>query len=103
MIRRPPRSTLFPYTTLFRSRKAGGEESLADAHAAGDHGGAPDRQASIHQRLELGQAEGGARAVRGEFHIRGDERLEAGGDSNTVTSELGGKVTGQRRAAAPPG
>src|SRR3712207_8916857 len=24
MIRRPPRSTLFPYTTLFRSRAAGG-------------------------------------------------------------------------------
>src|SRR3712207_7036090 len=24
MIRRPPRSTLFPYTTLFRSRVAGG-------------------------------------------------------------------------------
>src|SRR2546425_7369104 len=24
MIRRPPRSTLFPYTTLFRSRLAGG-------------------------------------------------------------------------------
>src|SRR2546422_3171019 len=24
MIRRPPRSTLFPYTTLFRSFKAGG-------------------------------------------------------------------------------
>src|SRR5258705_8064689 len=24
MIRRPPRSTLFPYTTLFRSRKASG-------------------------------------------------------------------------------
>src|SRR5256885_11855646 len=24
MIRRPPRSTLFPYTTLFRSRTAGG-------------------------------------------------------------------------------
>src|SRR2546429_3863655 len=27
MIRRPPRSTLFPYTTLFRSR--GGEEPVA--------------------------------------------------------------------------
>src|SRR3712207_5382707 len=26
MIRRPPRSTLFPYTTLFRSRRPGGEE-----------------------------------------------------------------------------
>src|SRR3712207_7334749 len=25
MIRRPPRSTLFPYTTLFRSGPAGGE------------------------------------------------------------------------------
>src|SRR5256885_10535838 len=25
MIRRPPRSTLFPYTTLFRSGHAGGE------------------------------------------------------------------------------
>src|SRR3712207_7002784 len=24
MIRRPPRSTLFPYTTLFRSHRAGG-------------------------------------------------------------------------------
>src|SRR5258708_37846317 len=24
MIRRPPRSTLFPYTTLFRSQRAGG-------------------------------------------------------------------------------
>src|SRR2546422_4278398 len=26
MIRRPPRSTLFPYTTLFRSEEAGGED-----------------------------------------------------------------------------
>src|SRR3712207_8901928 len=29
MIRRPPRSTLFPYTTLFRSRR----EQVADAQA----------------------------------------------------------------------
>src|SRR3989441_6003474 len=28
MIRRPPRSTLFPYTTLFRSRDLGESESL---------------------------------------------------------------------------
>src|SRR3712207_6908730 len=34
MIRRPPRSTLFPYTTLFRSR---------DAEAVGDLGDGPDR------------------------------------------------------------
>src|SRR3712207_6904491 len=34
MIRRPPRSTLFPYTTLFRSRKrprAGSEEPRPEA------------------------------------------------------------------------
>src|SRR5260221_6010954 len=30
MIRRPPRSTLFPYTTLFRSLK---QQSIADASA----------------------------------------------------------------------
>src|SRR3712207_8547756 len=29
MIRRPPRSTLFPYTTLFRSGRLGGERGLA--------------------------------------------------------------------------
>src|SRR3712207_5638888 len=34
MIRRPPRSTLFPYTTLFRSAKAAVEE-LADDLAEG--------------------------------------------------------------------
>src|SRR2546422_6307585 len=34
MIRRPPRSTLFPYPTLFRSREADGEalEFLAGRH-----------------------------------------------------------------------
>src|SRR5204863_1645348 len=34
MIRRPPRSTLFPYTTLFRSR-GGVEPPLADPESAG--------------------------------------------------------------------
>src|SRR3712207_6875531 len=35
MIRRPPRSTLFPYTTLFRSRVSGVTDHLAedDEHA----------------------------------------------------------------------
>src|SRR2546426_3918379 len=32
MIRRPPRSTLFPYTTLFRSRPAGPETTLPNGH-----------------------------------------------------------------------
>src|SRR3712207_6983730 len=33
MIRRPPRSTLFPYTTLFRSdRRQGGHRSVSSRH-----------------------------------------------------------------------
>src|SRR3712207_7425483 len=35
MIRRPPRSTLFPYTTLFRSEAAGGFVEEYDAAVAG--------------------------------------------------------------------
>src|SRR2546430_12032674 len=33
MIRRPPRSTLFPYTTLFRSPSAASESAVAPASA----------------------------------------------------------------------
>src|SRR2546422_4884725 len=33
MIRRPPRSTLFPYTTLFRSAHAGARGELVSFHA----------------------------------------------------------------------
>src|SRR5256885_10788474 len=45
MIRRPPRSTLFPYTTLFRSKKL----MLALA-AAGDRAGAV-QYARVYQEL----------------------------------------------------
>src|SRR2546422_8452695 len=38
MIRRPPRSTLFPYTTLFRSAAAGFSAVLAPGVAAVDGG-----------------------------------------------------------------
>src|SRR3712207_7731244 len=33
MIRRPPRSTLFPYTTLFRSERVDGHAALVNARA----------------------------------------------------------------------
>src|SRR5258707_5399319 len=35
MIRRPPRSTLFPYTTLFRSSSAGRRENISRFHNPG--------------------------------------------------------------------
>src|SRR5687768_18199529 len=36
MIRRPPRSTLFPYTTLFRSEKVGAGLGVIDQKVKGD-------------------------------------------------------------------
>src|SRR2546421_7913573 len=40
MIRRPPRSTLFPYTTLFRSLRTNGFVSFeVDTITGDDHGG----------------------------------------------------------------
>src|SRR3989475_7655635 len=60
MIRRPPRSTLFPYTTLFRSRRFihiaehGAEKvlMLAGAHAQARLGHeAPERQGPRQLRL----------------------------------------------------
>src|SRR3712207_7948875 len=59
MIRRPPRSTLFPYTTLFRSvgsspaprqRRGGGHGGLASALR---RAGRPPRQRSEEHTSEL--------------------------------------------------
>src|SRR3712207_7002642 len=67
MIRRPPRSTLFPYTTLFRSRRVRARQYLGDGHA----------QRRRRRRVA------GARAVRAGS-VRGDAR----GRSEEHTSEL---------------
>src|SRR3712207_8503593 len=40
MIRRPPRSTLFPYTTLFRSHRRGADQRLAGTTGQDDDAGA---------------------------------------------------------------
>src|SRR2546423_11053515 len=45
MIRRPPRSTLFPYTTLFRSGAAGAKSNIPTyAAGAGGAGGSSNYQ-----------------------------------------------------------
>src|SRR6478735_30915 len=48
MIRRPPRSTLFPYTTLFRPAQAGG-----GGRCAGQHSGRHPRCRSEEHTSEL--------------------------------------------------
>src|SRR5438874_2562926 len=59
MIRRPPRSTLFPYTTLFRSRVSG---------CAGGSGGRRARTAGLGHALVSGAPERQGRDNRSEEH-----------------------------------
>src|SRR3712207_8844610 len=66
MIRRPPRSTLFPYTTLFRSARA-------RARTSRPHGGA---------------AAAGDRAARRRAHTAGCRRRPRPDRSEEHTSEL---------------
>src|SRR2546427_4303532 len=51
MIRRPPRSTLFPYTTLFRSRvlaRWGGPDPVAAGSFAAPHGIGVDSHGDVY-------------------------------------------------------
>src|SRR2546422_7479647 len=50
MIRRPPRSTLFPYTTLFRSGRC--LRGRRSARSPGPPGGAPRRRDDAASRSE---------------------------------------------------
>src|SRR2546425_9664985 len=58
MIRRPPRSTLFPYTTLFRSRLAGPAEA--------DREPRPAAREHVEARPLVGEHDG--MAMRSEEH-----------------------------------
>src|SRR5689334_24333725 len=71
MIRRPPRSTLFPYTTLFRSVVA---RELGEHH--------PLLRRALHPRADVGDE----RAGRPQAIVVARERAE--GRSEEHTSEL---------------
>src|SRR3712207_6945562 len=62
MIRRPPRSTLFPYTTLFRSQR---------------------------QRLGMGAQRGGVVLAAGPY-VRGPDRPAVGGGDDLHVAAVGG-------------
>src|SRR2546422_8250065 len=62
MIRRPPRSTLFPYTTLFRSRRTVLRQLQPQVHAAlesgdGERHGAEPRWRAAHLPSQEGRDE----------------------------------------------
>src|SRR5688572_31335282 len=87
MIRRPPRSTLFPYTTLFRSIGEGAERDRLDKRQAArgqqarnrDHAG--DAGKALHER-QRGEA---GRCARAREHHRSEEHTsELQSQSNLV-------------------
>src|SRR3989449_7856700 len=95
MIRRPPRSTLFPYTTLFRSW-----EGSPHLGAGSRHGERRERAVfeASGATLHRGHAEGSAEAVRGGIT---SQRLAAS------AGRTGGAVLpgpgGRRRISPLPG
>src|SRR5260370_21203330 len=74
MIRRPPRSTLFPYTTLFRS--------------VGDLGadGAPDDEGHLHavEHRQRGQGHGAVPVADGAHHRSEEHTSELQSHLNLV-------------------
>src|SRR2546430_10499952 len=62
MIRRPPRSTLFPYTTLFRSHPRGSAQGIGPAHRS------DDRSALVGDPAPGGCRSSQSRARRSEEH-----------------------------------
>src|SRR2546422_10597656 len=83
MIRRPPRSTLFPYTTLFRSCPHCGKAIDIFGHGEG---------------AKTAQAYGVP--VLGEIEI--DPRIRIGGDTGKPVAALGEEGTGAKSLYAVP-
>src|SRR5688572_32758486 len=77
MIRRPPRSTLFPYTTLFRSRgvdgAAGGQTETVSASA--NHGLAPMSDMTYTVTNEIERQAAGLRSEEHTSELQSQSNL----------------------------
>src|SRR5260370_39587222 len=95
MIRRPPRSTLFPYTTLFRSLDQLADGPVALGQADGEH---------VSPGLGQGKREGPAQA-RGPFSFVGAGLpvCSSGGRRSTGSSASTVPAAGQAPAGRPSG
>src|ERR1035441_179741 len=75
MIRRPPRSTLFPYTTLFRS--IGAEGILSDLGI--ETGAAQSGESGLHERIVLVEDPTGEESFAADL-VAGIAALDTGGE-----------------------
>src|SRR3989440_7709269 len=88
MIRRPPRSTLFPYTTLFRSERVGGkgqEERRGEQSARANRARPEEERGGCQLRSDDGECGGPDPALLDEVReVRGEVgdgvELRAGGE-----------------------
>src|SRR5438094_6127855 len=71
MLRRPPRSTLFPYTTLFRSYNGSTEASQAS-----DTGSIPVARSHLRSRLPTGAQSDLASADRKSTRLNSSHRTD---------------------------
>src|SRR3712207_7436373 len=85
MIRRPPRSTLFPYTTLFRSAL---QQTAVAANTEGMVGAAVRAQRCVDQaaRLRLDGVRGHALMFVARGRVFADRRQEADRKSTRLNS-----------------
>src|SRR3989441_4267248 len=96
MIRRPPRSTLFPYTTLFRSPAAGGGGGSGGVPEGARDGGAV--RPAERERDRDGGGGGGRRGVsRG---VIADAGALGSGHRGGGDDERGGRAARDRAGAA---
>src|SRR2546430_11672769 len=97
MIRRPPRSTLFPYTTLFRSVRASDRLQPAVVARYGRAGGGATGAGCDPERSRHGKVQGQAqREDRSEEHTS-----ELQSQSNLVCRLLLEKKKNGKRATTP--
>src|SRR3712207_9066792 len=84
MIRRPPRSTLFPYTTLFRSR---GDRRVEPFDR--DHGIARRRAGVQHEVAEVGQFLAVGPVARGRLAVPQADQAD---NADAAAAELFGHL-----------
>src|SRR3989449_10358087 len=105
MIRRPPRSTLFPYTTLFRSLRGGEDRARLSDGAAGT--APPDLRLGEQQGVRYARAPRRVGGVR--LHVAPPPQLRAGGAArahraprfNPFRNSSRGRVFRISRASTP--